>query len=50
MLISATCYSSMQSYFKIDLDLTSYSMITFYTENHEPFEPLKKNCPKTGQE
>ena len=34
MLILATCYSSIQSYFKIDV------------ENHEPFGSLRKNCPK----
>ena len=40
----ATCYSSVQSYFKIDLDLTIYSIFTFYIENHEPIQPLTKNC------
>ena len=24
-------------------------MFTFYIENHEPFEPLTKNCPKLGK-
>ena len=40
-LILTTCYSSIQSYFKIDLDLT---MFTFYIENHEACG--SKNCPK----
>ena len=45
-LILATCYSSIQSYFKIDLILTMlYSMFTFYVENHKPFGLLTKNCP-----
>ena len=35
-LILATCYSSMQSNFKINLILTSYSMFNFNIENHEP--------------
>ena len=38
-LILASCYSGIQSYFKINLDLTNvnYSMFTFYIENHELF-------------
>ena len=48
-LILAICYSGIQSYFIIDLDLDSeqcYSMFTFYIENHEPFGVLTKNSPK----
>ena len=49
-LLLAICYSSMQSYFKIDLDLTMFlmfliEMFIFYIENDEPFGPLTKNCP-----
>ena len=45
-LILATCYSSVQSYFKIDLDLTMLFNVYLYIENHEPFGLLTKNCPK----
>ena len=38
-LILATCYSSIQSYFKIDLILTVFF-------NVYPFGSLTKNCPK----
>ena len=42
----AACYSSIQSYFKIDLSLTMLFKFTFYIENHEPFGSLTKNFPK----
>ena len=47
MLILATCYSSIQSYFKIDLNLTMLFNVYFLCrENHEPFGSLTKSCPK----
>ena len=42
-LMLATCYSSIQSYFKIDLIST---MLFNVIENHEPFGSLTKNFPK----
>ena len=42
----AICYSNIQSYVKIDLILTSYSMSTFNIESHKFLGPLTKNCPK----
>ena len=50
MLILATCLSSKQSYFKIDLDLTMLFNFTFYIENHEPFGVTDKELPKVWQE
>ena len=44
-VILATCYSSIQSYFKIDLDLLMFNVYFLY-RNHERFGPLTKNCPK----
>ena len=46
MLILATCYSSIQSYFEVDLILTVLFNIYFHIENHEPFGSPTKNCPK----
>ena len=40
----ATCYISIQSYFKIDFILTMLSMFTLYIKSHEPFVSLRKNC------
>ena len=48
MLTLATCYSSIQSYFKIDLSWFKNVMqgLLFYIENHEPFGAQTKNGPK----
>ena len=47
MLILATCYSSIQRYFKSNLDLTTLFNVYFLHENLEPFD---KELHKAGQE
>ena len=49
-LISATCYSSTQSYFKIDLDLTMLSSVYFLCRQSSAFRATDKELPKAGQE
>ena len=45
-LILSTCYSSIQSYFKIDLDLTMLFNVYFLYRKSGTIGPLTKNCPK----
>ena len=49
-LILATCYSSIQSYFKIDLDLTMLFNVYFEYRNSRTFWATDKKLPKAGQE
>ena len=49
MLILATCYSSIQSYFKIDLDFTMLFNAYFLYRKSWTFWGTEKELPKTGQ-
>ena len=49
-LILATCHSSIQSYFKIDLDLTMLFNVYFLYRKSETFRTLTKNCPKLDKD
>ena len=47
MLILATCYSSIQGYFKIDVDVTVLFNVYFlYIKNHERFGSPTNNYPQ----
>ena len=50
MLILATCYSSMQSYFKIDLDLTMLFNVYFLYQKSSAFWVIDKELPKAEHE
>ena len=50
MLILATCHSSIQSYFKIDLDLTMLFNVYFLYRKSWAFWVTDKELPKAGQE
>ena len=49
-LILATCYSSIQSYFKIDLILTVLFNFYFLYRKSWTFWATGKELPKAGQE
>ena len=49
-LILATCYSSIQSYFKIDLILTMLFNVYFPYRKSRTFRVTDKELPKAGQE
>ena len=53
-LILATCYSSIQSYFKIDLNLTVLFNVYFLYRKSRTFratpKAIDKEVPKVGQE
>ena len=49
-LILATCYSNIQSHFKVDLDLTMLFNVYFLYRKSLTFWATDKELPKAGQE